>query len=80
MRKFSLLRRRLKQAGVIACGLVLLVMAVTSLWFLDYAKAQPPAHAAAIIASRVVLMVGAVAVALVLLRDRHASDRTPYCP
>jgi len=79
MRKFSPLRRMLKQASVVVCAIVLLVMGVTSLWFVDYAKGQPPIQMVGLLAGWFAIIVGAVVAAMLLIHNWHEGDATPHC-
>jgi len=79
MRKFSPLRRRAKQAGVVACGLVLVVMGIASPWIMDSAKGPPAIQMIGLVVGWFALMAGPVVGALLLLRDWHEGDITPHC-
>ncbi len=80
MRKFSNTRRRLKQTGLVAAVLLLVVMAGSSFWFFDYVRIQPPRTILLLVLGWFALVIVAMTCVLFLLRDWHKGNVTPYCP
>lgn len=73
-------RRRLKQAGLFASVIVLVVMAGASSWFVGYARIQPPLWTLALVLGWFAAIAIAVTSAFFLLRNWRNGDATACCP